>query len=121
MLAGLLTELNWSPRDLARRLNRLYGPRMVAETAPYHWRDAGRVPRPPVPTYVAAVLGRELGRPISLDEPWQGRAAGFPGVLSADTGLGGLWPRDAVTTMLDDWVVCSTRRWSMEPWDSARR
>ncbi|MBV9312157.1 MAG: hypothetical protein JO100_00150 [Pseudonocardia sp.] len=73
VLAALLTELNWSPRTLGRRINRLYGVGTVAESTPYHWRDSGSVPRPPLPTYVASVLARELGRALSIDELWQGR------------------------------------------------
>ena len=53
-LASLLAELGWSPRALARRINRAFGAGTVADTAPYHWRDAGRVPRPPLPTLTAA-------------------------------------------------------------------
>ncbi|WP_425468088.1 carph-isopro domain-containing protein [Pseudonocardia kunmingensis] len=49
VLAELLTELGWSPRALARKVNRLHGAGTVAESAPYHWRDSGGLPRPPIP------------------------------------------------------------------------
>lgn len=105
LLAILLAELDWSPRALARRINRSYGAGTVAESAPYHWRDANRVPRPPVPTYVATVLSRELGRAVTVEELWQGRATGSPGVLTADTGMLQPWSRDGALKILGDWVA----------------
>ena len=66
VLGSLLTELGWSPRALARKINHVFGAGTVAETAPYHWRDGGRTPRPPLPTVTAWVLSRELGRPVTV-------------------------------------------------------
>lgn len=105
VLAALLTELGWTPRALARRLNRIQGSGTVAETAPYHWRDSNRVPRPPLPALVAWVLSRELGRPVSVAELWQGRAAASPLVLPADAGLDQPWTRAGSISVIDDWVV----------------
>lgn len=106
VLAELLAELGWSPRALARRINRLYGAGTVAESAPYHWRDRGGVPRPPIPTYVANALGRELGRIVSVEELWQGRAPEVPMTLTADEGIGMQpWSRDGMLAILQDWVA----------------
>lgn len=82
-----LAELGWSPRALARRINRVSGVGTVAETAPYHWRDAGRVPRPPLPALAAWVLSRELGRPVTIAELWQGHAAATVEPASAWPGV----------------------------------
>jgi hypothetical protein len=40
----------------------------VAETVPYHWRDSGATPRPPLARLVAWVLSRELGRLVTPAE-----------------------------------------------------
>ncbi|MQA78192.1 MAG: transcriptional regulator [Streptosporangiales bacterium] len=105
VLAALLTELDWSPRALARRINRHYGAGTVAETAPYHWRDAGRVPRTPVPSYVAGVLARELGRPVTVAELWQGNASESAVSTTADQAMHQPWSRAGALAVLDDWLV----------------
>lgn len=104
-LAELLAELGWSPRALARRVNRLYGAGTVAESAPYHWRDKNGVPRPPIPTYVADALGRELGRTVSVEEIWQGRAPSSPLIVPADEGFGAQpWSRKGMHAIIEDWI-----------------
>ncbi len=37
VLVACLDELGWSPKVLARKLNRVFGVGTVAESAPYHW------------------------------------------------------------------------------------
>jgi hypothetical protein len=105
VLAAMLAELGWSPRVLARRINRIHGVGTVAETSPYHWRDYGRVPRPPLPALVAWVLSRELGRPVSVAELWHGKSGPSPLMLPADAGLDHPWTRDGALSVVDDWVV----------------
>jgi hypothetical protein len=105
VLAALLAELAWSPRALARRINRAFGSGTVAETAPYHWRDAGRVPRPPLPTLTALVLSRELGRPVTVDELWQGHALNSPQTVPADMEMELPWSRSGAMGIIEDWVV----------------
>ncbi|MGH3872817.1 MAG: carph-isopro domain-containing protein [Pseudonocardiaceae bacterium] len=105
VLASLLAELGWSPRALARRINHVFGVGTVADTAAYHWRDSGCVPRPPLPELAAWVLARELGRPVTPAELWQGRASGSPLVLPADIDMNGSWSRAATLGLLDDWVA----------------
>jgi hypothetical protein len=105
VLASLLKELGWTPRALARRINRVSGVGTVAETAPYHWRDAGRVPRPPLPALTAWVLSRELGRPITIAELWQGRAAASPLTLPADVEMDQPWTHAGALSVIDDLVV----------------
>ncbi|MFI7600350.1 hypothetical protein [Actinoplanes sp. NPDC049681] len=84
VLAHCLAELGWSPRTLARRINDAYGAGTISASAPYHWRDHGRVPYPPVSGYAAQVLADALGRPIALAYLWQGRAAAGPGAQPAE-------------------------------------
>ncbi|MGH3898179.1 MAG: carph-isopro domain-containing protein [Pseudonocardiaceae bacterium] len=105
VLASLLDELGWSPRTLARRINHVFGAGTVADTAPYHWRDSGCIPRPPLPELAAWVLSRELGRPVTVAELWQGRASGSPLVLPADIDMDGPWSRASTLGLLEDWVV----------------
>ncbi|MGH3756080.1 MAG: carph-isopro domain-containing protein, partial [Pseudonocardiaceae bacterium] len=105
VLTSLLEELGWSPRALARRINHVFGAGTVAGTAPYHWRDSGCVPRPPLPELAAWVLSRELGRPVTVAELWKGRASGSPLVLPADIDMDGPWSRVSTLGLLDDWVV----------------
>ena len=105
VLSSLLVELGWSPRTLARRINQVFGVGSVADTAPYHWRDSDCVPRPPLPQLTAWVLSRELGRPVTVAELWQGRAGGSPLVLPADIDMSGPWSRAGTLSLLDDWVV----------------
>jgi len=104
VLASLLTELGWSPRALARKINHVLGAGTVAETAPYHWRDGSRTPRPPLPTVTAWVLSSELGRHVTVSELWAGRAACSPLVLPADFEMGLPWSRTGTMGLLDDWV-----------------
>src|SRR4051794_13193748 len=80
VLTRYLAELAWSPRTLARRINGAYGAGTISEAAPYHWRDRGRVPYAPVSTYAARVLEDALGRPVDVDDLWQGRAMAAPAV-----------------------------------------
>lgn len=75
VLAQCLAELRWTPRALARRINAIYGPGTISESAPYHWRDRGRVPYPPVAGYAAQVLADALGRPIAAEELWAVRGS----------------------------------------------
>jgi hypothetical protein len=105
VLTSLLEELGWSPRALARRINHVFGVGTVAETAPYHWRDSGRTPRPPLPQLAAWVLSRELGRPVTAVELWKGRVSGSPLVLPADLDMDGPWSRASTLGLLEDWVV----------------
>jgi hypothetical protein len=105
VLASLLAELGWSPRALARRINRVFGCGTVAESAPYHWRDTGRVPRPPLPALAAWVLSRELGRPVTVAQLWQGRATHSTLTLPADVEMDLPWSRSGTLGVIDDWVV----------------
>src|SRR5690349_8055998 len=47
-LARILSRLGWGPERLAAEVNAMVGSQMaINKTTPYHWRDRGRVPRPP--------------------------------------------------------------------------
>lgn len=104
VLEGLLRELGWTPRLLARRLNRNFGPGIVAETAPYHWCRGG-VPRPPLPSLVAHLLSTELGRLVTVQELWLGAATDSPLMIPADAGLHQPWTKTGALSAVDDWVV----------------
>ncbi len=105
VLSGCLDELGWSPKLLARKLNRVFGTGTVAESAPYHWRDSGGVPRSPLPAMVSYVLSHELGRVISVEQLWQGEAAGAPMMMAADTSLGQSWNVQGLGHIVEDWVL----------------
>ncbi|NDL61114.1 carph-isopro domain-containing protein [Phytoactinopolyspora mesophila] len=104
-LASALDELGWSPKMLARKLNRVFGSGTTSDTAPYHWRDTGALPRSPLPTMAAYVLSQELGRVISVAELWQGRAADSPALLPADTDLLGPWTVQGLGHIVEDWIL----------------
>jgi hypothetical protein len=105
MLAGCLEELGWSPKVLARKLNRVFGAGTAAESAPYHWRDSGALPRSPLPAMVAYVLSQELGRVVSVAELWQGRAADAPMLIPAGTDLTRPWTAQGLGHIVEDWVL----------------
>jgi hypothetical protein len=104
-LAACLDELGWSPKVLARKLNRVFGPGTVAASAPYHWRDAGRVPRTPLPTKTAYVLSQELGRVVTVEQLWQGQAADTPLLVPADENLARPWSYQGLAHIVEDWVL----------------
>ncbi|MCE7009309.1 hypothetical protein LWC34_41820 [Kibdelosporangium philippinense] len=105
VLASLLAQVGWSPRVLAQRINHAFGHGTVALTTPYQWRDAGRVPRAPLPALVAWVLSRELGQPVTVAELWQGQASDSPLMLPADVEMGLPWTKAGTLGVIDDWVM----------------
>jgi hypothetical protein len=106
-LGAHLAEAGLSPRALARDLNRLFGGGTVAETAPYYWRDAGGVPRPPLPTLTAYVLSRHLGRVITARDLWPGQTDDHDAtlVLPASAGMDGPWTIASTMLVADDWLL----------------
>ncbi|MDX3855405.1 carph-isopro domain-containing protein [Streptomyces sp. AK02-01A] len=105
VLAGCLDELGWSPKALARKLNRVFGTGTVAESAPYHWRDAGSLPRSPLPMMAAYVLSQELGKSVSVAELWQGRVGDSSALVPADTDLARPWTVQGMEAIVEDWVM----------------
>ncbi|MFD9107039.1 carph-isopro domain-containing protein [Streptomyces bottropensis] len=105
VLSQCLDELGWSPKALARRLNRVFGAGTVAESAPYHWRDTGGVPRSPLPAMTAYVLSQELGRVITVEHLWQGRALDSPLLIAADANLDYPWTAEGLNRIVEDWVL----------------
>jgi hypothetical protein len=106
-LAAHLVEAGLTPRTLAREMNRLFGSRTLAETAPYHWRDAGGVPRAPVPALTAYVISRRLGRVVTVTDLWPGRAgtADATLVLPASAGMEGPWTLASTMLVAEDWLL----------------
>jgi len=104
VLAGCLHQLGWSPRQLALQINRLYQRGAVSVSAPYHWRDAGKVPRPPVPSLAARVLSAALGRPVTVEELWGGEAQDSPLVHLASSGLTEEWSPEGTAQLTRDWL-----------------
>ncbi len=94
-LAWALEVVGWSPERLARAVSRelagLGHTRVVSRNSPAQWRDAGMVPRAPIPGIVAHVLARALDQPLSVHELWQGRAHDPQLVVPADFGLDTPW------------------------------
>jgi hypothetical protein len=103
-LAGYLTQAGWTPRALAREINRLFGRGTVAETAPYYWRDDGGVPHTPLPAMAAYVLSQRLGTPITVGELWQGRAVESPMLVPATDGMCTAWSIANTRVIVDDWL-----------------
>ncbi len=103
-LQAYLGELGWNPKSLARKINKAFGAGTVAETAPYHWRDQGRLPRAPLPTVVAHVLSQALGRPVSVEALWQGRATPSGMFVPAATDLARPWTAADLEGILEGWV-----------------
>jgi hypothetical protein len=106
-LAAHLAEAGLTARALARELNRLFGPGTVAETAPYHWRDAGGVPRPPLPALTAYAISRHLGRMVTVRDLWPGHAGTNDAtlVLPADAGMDGPWTLATTMQVAEDWLL----------------
>lgn len=102
-----MAEAGLTPRTLARELNRRFGEGTLAETAPYYWRDAGGVPRPPLPTLTAYVISRRLGRVVTVTDLWPGQGADADAtlVLPATAGMDGPWTPASTMLVADDWLL----------------
>src|SRR5262249_61013538 len=87
-LSAHLAEAGLTPRTLARELNRLFGQGTLAETAPYHWRDAGGGPRPPLPTLTRYIISRRLGRVVMAPDLWPGSDSRDESTLSIPARAG---------------------------------
>lgn len=104
VLSGLLTELGWSPRMLAQRINSTHGAGTVSATAPYRWRDDGSIPRAPLPTLAASVLSHALGRSVSVSDLWGPGTPATPSAVPADALMHLPWERTHTLTILNDWI-----------------
>jgi hypothetical protein len=85
-LCRALTEVGWTPYDLAKRINQELGSGYVHRTTPHAWCRQGTTPRPPLPSVVAGLLGRAAGRIIRAGELWPG-VADDAAMMPADHGL----------------------------------
>lgn len=104
-LAACLDELGWSPKTLARKLNSAFGAGTVAESAPYHWRDANRTPRAPLPALVAHVISQALGRDIKPADLWPSTHDGSGPYTSATAGLAAPWSRSGLVAVIENWLI----------------
>jgi len=106
-LAAHLSEAGLTPRTLAREMNRLFGAGTLAETAPYYWRDAGGIPRAPLPALTAYVISRRLGRVVTVTDLWPGREAAADAtlVLPASAGMDGSWNLRSTMLVAEDWLL----------------
>ncbi|MDG4766900.1 hypothetical protein O7632_22770 [Solwaraspora sp. WMMD406] len=102
-----MAEAGLTPRTLAREINRLFGSGSLAETAPYHWRDSGGVPRPPLPALAAYVISRRLGRIVTAGDLWHGQPKAADGtlVVAASTGMDGPWTLANTMLIAEDWLL----------------
>jgi len=104
-LSNHLAEAGLTPRTLARELNRLFGEGTLAETAPYYWRDAGGVPRSPLPNLTAYVISRHLGRVVTVTDLWPGQEADSDATLPASAGMDGPWTLAGTMLVAEDWLL----------------
>ncbi|MGH3715454.1 MAG: carph-isopro domain-containing protein [Micromonosporaceae bacterium] len=105
ILSAYLDEAGWSPRVLAREINKLFGAGTVSDTAPYYWRDKGGVPRHPLPALTAYVLSRRLGHPVEVRRLWQGAVSDSAAVTLATNGIELPWTMDSTVRVAQDWVM----------------
>jgi hypothetical protein len=105
VLGGLLEEANWSPRALAREINKLFGHGTVSDTAPYYWRDSGGVPHTPLPMLAAYVLSRHLGRSIEPRHIWQNADVNSPSVVPAISGFDLPWSVASTKQVAQEWAM----------------
>jgi hypothetical protein len=104
-LAQCLEALGWAPTTLARKINGLFGAGTVSVSAPYYWLETGGIPRPPLPTLAAYVLSRHLGRLVTVEELWHGRASSSPLLAPADAGMDVPWSSAGTLQLLEDWLL----------------
>ncbi len=105
VLANAVTELGWSLTRLVAEVNTLLGTNYVSRSTASEWMNKGRVPHDPLPTVVAHLLSHELGRTISVQELWAGKAKDSPLWIPADTGLDVPWTVRGTLDILADWLV----------------
>jgi tetratricopeptide (TPR) repeat protein len=113
LLDALIEEAGMSRAGLADRINKAAvatgtGPTHYDHTAVSRWL-AGQRPRRQVPTLLCEVLGRAVGRPLTLDDIGMGHAHAAPGVELAQfiNRAPALWRGDQQnqTALLDTAVV----------------
>ncbi len=104
VLATLLTELTWSPSQLADAINGLLGPGYVARNTVADWLNLDRLPRHPLPTVVAHLISDTLDRDVCLDRLWSGRAQPAEFWVPADAGMTLPWTATGTVEVLDDWL-----------------
>jgi hypothetical protein len=104
VLGVLLGELDWSSGLLAEAVNGLLGPGHVARSTVSDWLHHDRLPRDPLPTVVAHVISDSLGREVSLDELWSGRARSAELWVPADAGMTQPWTPAGTVQVLDGWL-----------------
>ncbi|ONK13222.1 hypothetical protein STBA_39850 [Streptomyces sp. MP131-18] len=104
VLARYLDELGWSPRQLASRINAIFGAGTVSATAAYYWRRAGNAPRAPLPAMIAIVFSQSLGRTITVEELWNGQAVDSPHIVPAAPDMDVPWTLSGTVQLVEDWV-----------------
>lgn len=105
VLAAHMVVLGWSPGRLARAVNAVLGPGYVARTTVADWVGKGRVPRDPLPTVTAHVLGEALGHPLTPAELWGSEVRPSTAWVRADDGLPPHTASGATVEAATQWVV----------------
>jgi hypothetical protein len=85
-------------------VNGVLGPGSVARSTVSDWLHHDRLPRGPLPTVVAHLISDTLGREVSLDELWSGRATPAELWVPADAGMNLPWSAVGTVEVLDDWL-----------------
>ncbi len=102
VLAVLLTEAGWSPQQLSKAVNDIFGVGTITRTAGYAWLR-GNVPRAAIAPRIAAALTLRLGREVTAPQIWPELPGGeSPRVEPASQGLDGPWDRAAAVEAILD-------------------
>lgn len=102
-LGAMLDELGWSPRDLSHHLNEALGEYRVSPTAPYHWRDRGGIPRPPLAQLTAHLLSHHLRRHVSCEQLWGRPFPAQVNAVAADHGFADPTDRNTTLQIIREW------------------
>jgi hypothetical protein len=104
VLAALLAEAGWTPRQLAGAINTMFGAGVVNPTTGYGWLNRGAVPRRHLAYRAAAALSLCLGRTVTASQIWPSIPE-RESVLPASQGLNGPWDRSNAVGTLADWLT----------------
>lgn len=104
VLAAAISELRWTLTRLVAEVNNVLGARYVSRSTVSEWVHRGRVPHNPLPTVVTHILSDALGRHVSVEALWGGKAKTSPLWIPAYDGIDVPWNLPGTLTILNDWL-----------------